>query len=59
MPRRVLEYIEDTLKEKLNIQDNKYVLVCIDKVNFGTDDFCIFFKDLYVRVGKLDDIVDY
>ena len=56
--RNIFHELERILA-KSGIYDNKYVIVCEDTVNFGTEDFAINFKDYWAAIGKLEDIVDY
>lgn len=57
-PRELFLFIEDALNRN-GISDNKYVVIFRDKVNFGTDDFAIQFKDCYCKIGSLDSVVGY
>ncbi len=52
LPRSTFVYIEDII----NLNTNKYILICRDKVKINTDDFCIYFKDVHCSVGKWDDV---
>lgn len=53
VPRCIYTFIEENIK----ILPNKSVVVFKDKVNFGTENFCIYFKDAYCKIGKLDQII--
>lgn len=58
VPRNVFSEIEAVLSRTLWM-DNKTVFIFEDETNFGTEDFCIQFKDAYCKVGKLDHVMGY
>ena len=58
IPREVYFNIEDKLNREVGTS-NKIVVVFRDKVNFGTEDFLIQFKDAYCKVGSLESIIGY
>lgn len=58
-PRHVYSEIENTIREKANIQDNKWIVIFEDTTRFGTDNFAIFFKDCFAVIGKWKDIQPY
>ena len=57
-PRSLFKHIEDILYEN-GISDNKYVVIFKDKEHFDTDNFAIFFKDCYCRVGSWHSVTGY
>lgn len=58
VPRSVFTEIEAVLARTIYM-DNKVVFVFEDTVHFGSDDFCIQFKDAYCKMGKLHQIRGY
>jgi hypothetical protein len=58
VPRSVFTEVEVVLSRTIYM-DNKTVFVFEDETNFGTEDFCIQFKDSYCKVGKLDHVRGY
>lgn len=55
LPRQIIEHIEPLIPQ----MDNKVVIVCRDNINFGTDNFCLWIKDFFVKVGKYNQIKFY
>jgi hypothetical protein len=59
VPRDLLKHIEELLCDNKYPTDNKVVYVCKDKVNFGTSSFALFFHDMRVQIGSIEQIQDY
>ena len=58
IPRRTFSHILNYMWLNHDIDiPNKSVVVFKDKVNFGTENFCIYFKDAYCKIGRLDQII--
>jgi len=57
VPKSLLNDILYILKLNDIDVENKSVVVFKDKVNFGTENFCIYFKDAYCKIGKLEEII--
>lgn len=57
-PRSLFSEIENKLRVN-HIQDNKFVVIFEDSTNFATEDFAIYFKDLYCKVGNWDSVKQY
>jgi len=58
IPRKTLKELELILR-KNGINDNKFVVVCKDIINFETEDFAINFKDFYAIFGRWEEIEKY
>ena len=50
--RNLFRHIEN----QLTVSDNKWVVFFRDTTNFGTNDFAIFFKDMWSVVGAWEDV---
>ena len=55
IPRDIYSKIENLIP----VKDNKMVVIFQDNVNFGTENFAIFFKDYYASVGYWEDVTGY
>lgn len=58
VPRALFNHVETVLQRK-GVMDNKVVVIFRDKMNFGTDDFAIQFKDCYCKMGRWSDVIGY
>lgn len=50
--RNLFRHIEN----RLPVSDNKWVVFFRDTTNFGTNDFAIFFSDMWSIVGTWEDV---
>ena len=57
IPRKTVSRIEALLPH--NVRDNKIVLICRDEVNFGTNNFALYLKDLFASFGRWEDVRGY
>jgi hypothetical protein len=58
VPRGVYSHIEEKCNQN-HISGNKIVIICRDTVRFGTNDFAIFFKDMYAKISNLENVRGY
>jgi len=47
------------INSKLDLPDNKIVLVCEDIKKFNTQNFALFYHDGGIKIGTLKEITDY
>lgn len=59
VPRSIFKYLEGAIQGARKTGDNKFIIVCKDKVHFGTENFVVHLKDCWGSIGAWEDVRDY
>jgi hypothetical protein len=52
VPRSIFHEIERVMRQN-HVSDNKHILICIDTLHFGTENFALQLKDCWAKLGNL------